>query len=441
MLEKFQRIKHFLKSLGGGMIKEYLSKNQFAKNVITLMTGTAVAQAIPIAITPILTRLYTPDDFGLLALFISLSTIFSSVACGRYELAIMLPQKDSDAINIASIGLIITTSLSLLLLIPIILFNEEIVNLLGNKQIGVWLYILPVSVFLMGFFNVLNYLNIRSKLYKDIAKANIYKSVGLASIQLSLGSLKAGVTGLISGQVISQILANYQLVKNVRVNYKFHNIRVSEIIRLSKRYSDFPKYSVWAVLANTLSYNLTNILISLYYGITTLGFYSLGQRLLSAPTALIGASIGQVFFQEANDEKNKTGSAINTYDLTSKKLVVISLLFFVPLYPLLPIGFEFFFGLGWGVAGEYAQIILPLVAVQFVVAAVTTVNSIFEKQLISLIWQVILLFIAMSCIIISYYFNLEFSFFLHIFCISLSLHYVILWFILRSVALGNKENI
>lgn len=88
-------------------MKRFLSKSEFLRNVLTLMTGTTIAQAIPIANTPILTRLYTLADFGLLALFVAVTSILGSIANGRYEMAIMLPKKDEDAINIAALGLLI----------------------------------------------------------------------------------------------------------------------------------------------------------------------------------------------------------------------------------------------------------------------------------------------------------------------------------------------
>ena len=89
------------------MINKLKPKSEFSRNVLTLMTGTTIAQAIPIAISPILTRIYTPEDFGILALFVAISTIFGSIANGRYELAIMLPKKDEDAINIFALGFIV----------------------------------------------------------------------------------------------------------------------------------------------------------------------------------------------------------------------------------------------------------------------------------------------------------------------------------------------
>ena len=86
------------------MLTKLKPKSEFTRNVLTLMTGTTIAQAIPIAISPILTRLYTPKDFGVLALFVAITSIFGSIANGRYELAIMLPKKDEDAVNILALG-------------------------------------------------------------------------------------------------------------------------------------------------------------------------------------------------------------------------------------------------------------------------------------------------------------------------------------------------
>ncbi len=418
------------------MFKRLKPKSEFSRNVLTLMTGTIIAQAIPIAITPILTRLYTPEDFGLLGLFVAVTAIFGSIANGRYELAIMLPEKDEDAINVAALGILIALCFSITLLIPAIFFNDQITNLLGNQEIGFWLYFVPFVVLITGLYNVLNYLNTRKKLYKDIAKVNVYKATAMVSVQLGISFSKSGAAGLITGRIISQIVANYRLAKNAQQNYDIKQIKKSEIKRLTKRYIDFPKFSMWAILANSLAYNLTNVLISAYYTVSTLGFYSLAQRMLGMPASLIGSSIGQVYFQEATKEKQETGKAINTFNKTSKKLFILSVAMFTPLYFLLPTVFGVVFGVEWRAAGEYGQIILPFVAMQFVVAAVTTTYSIFERQVISLLWQLSLLIFSVSSIVASKYLDYSFVEFLYILTALLATHYIALWFILKGVANG-----
>ena len=210
------------------------------------MTGTTIAQAIPIAISPILTRIYTPEDFGVLALFVAISSIFGSIANGRYELAIMLPKKDEDAINIFALGFIISSSISLVLLMLVLLFHDYFTTLLNNDEIGIWLYLVPITVFLTGMYNVLNYFNNRKKYYKDIANITIIKSIITAITQLSIGFLKGGASGLISGQVISQMFANMKLLKNIiKDKLLISKISKVKIIALAKRYKDFPKFSMW----------------------------------------------------------------------------------------------------------------------------------------------------------------------------------------------------
>jgi len=127
-------------------------KGNFVKNILTLMTGTTIAQAIPIAFTPILTRLYTPKDFGVLGLFVAITSILSVIANGRYELAIMLPEKDIDAINIVALGAIISTALSVVILIIVLLFHNVIAKKLGNSSIEPWLYFIPITVFFCRYF-------------------------------------------------------------------------------------------------------------------------------------------------------------------------------------------------------------------------------------------------------------------------------------------------
>ena len=295
------------------MISTQKKNFEFNKNVLTLLTGTTVAQAIPVAISPILTRIYTPEDFGLFAIFIAMTAIFGSIVNARYDLAIMLPKKNEDAINLFALGFLITTIISSFFFVLVIIFNQNLVHYLGNKEIGIWLYFLPITIFLTGIWNILSHFNNRKKKYKILAKATILKSILLASFQLCVGYFKSGVTGLISGQIISNAFVNIKLILIVLKDKTFlSKISKNRMIFLAKIYINFPKFLVWGVLANALSYNLINILISMFYSVTTLGFFSLVQRLLGVPSSLIGQSIVQVYFQQAVREKQKTGRAIKT---------------------------------------------------------------------------------------------------------------------------------
>lgn len=421
------------------MLKRLGLRSDFARNVLTLMTGATVAQAIPIAISPILTRIYKPEDFGVFALFFSVSMIFGTIANGRYELAIMLPDSDEDAFNLAALGVLIAGVMSFVLLGIVILFNQPIARALGNSEIAIWLYLSPVSIFFMGVFNSLNFFNNRMKNYQDIAKATILKSIVLAAVQLSVGFLKGGAAGLIIGQVCSNVFANLKLYKNTTARVDAGKaISIYRMKCLAERYKDFPKFSMWAVLSNSLSQHLTSILISVYFSVTTLGFYSLVQKALGVPSMLVGSSVGQVFFQEAAKERRLTGNAIRAFDATVMKLTLLAIPTFTLLFFVIEDLFIIVFGEKWSVAGRYAIIMIPLFGVRFIVSAVSTINSVFEKQLLSFLWQVALVIIALATIIYSHLYNFPFDKFLLLFSTVTTLHYIVLFFILRSVSRGRQ---
>ncbi|NJW55081.1 translocase, partial [Salinimicrobium sp. CDJ15-91] len=135
------------------LLIEYLNLNgQHSKNMLTLISGTSIAQLIPVAISPFLTRIYSPQDFGILGLFIAITSILGYVVNGRYELAIMLPDNDDDALNVLALGLLISSVLSVFLFLFVVIFNEEMAGMLGNTAMSVWLYFAPPVIFFLGTF-------------------------------------------------------------------------------------------------------------------------------------------------------------------------------------------------------------------------------------------------------------------------------------------------
>jgi len=419
------------------MLNNLKPKSEFSRNVLTLMTGTTIAQAIPIVISPILTRIYTPEDFGVFALFVAITSIFGSIANGRYELAIMLPEKDEDAINIFALGFIITSVISLTLLILVILFHDYFVTLLNNKEIDVWLYFVPLVVFFIGLFNILNYFNNRKKQYIDIANANIIKSIVLAITQLLIGFIKSGVAGLISGQILSQVFANMRLLKNIIKDKKLmSNISKTKIIALAKRYKNFPKISLLTVLLNVSSIQITIILISFFYNSTILGYFSLVRRVLAVPLSVIGSSVVKVFYQEAVIEKQKTGKAIKIFNYTAKKLFVLSFFIFIILYFTIEDIFSFVFGSKWSIAGEYGKILLPYYFINFISSPLDEIINVFEKLNILLFMNFLLFIMVILAFLFVFLFDLSFINFLFIYSYLLAFIYLLFLFYSYKISKG-----
>jgi len=386
------------------MLKKLKPKSEFSRNVLTLMTGTTIAQAIPIAISPILTRIYTPEDFGVLAFFAAIVSIFGSIANGRYELAIMLPKKDEDAINIFALGVLITSVVSIILLCVVILFNKQITRLSGNDEISFWLYFVPLTVFLMGIWNILNYFNNRKKQYKDIAKATIIKSIGIAIIQLSIGSVKSGVTGLITGQIISQFFANTKLLKNItKDKILISKVSIVKIIALAKHHKDFPKYSVPTTLLDVMSLQAPIFMLSsLYLSSAMVGFYSFANRILQFPSGLISSSIGQVFYQSFAQLQNDKNAQLQLLYSTWKKLFLLGIIPFSIIFFLGEEIFTIVFGQNWDEAGKIASILSPMIFAMFISSSTSSAFTVLRMQNIGLYFGIFVLFTRPLSIFLGY---------------------------------------
>jgi len=416
-------------------IKDYINKSEFTKNSIIMIGGTTAAQLLPVAISPILTRLYSPEDFGVLALFMSLSMILSIVATGRYELAIILPRKDSYAINILALIVIIASVFSLLLMIAILLFHDFFISLLNNNGISSWLYLLPTVVFFISLLNALNYYHSRFKNYKLISIAKITRSTFLSVIQLGLFFFKNGVLALISGYSLAQLSGNIiLLIKTLKNKELLRKIHKNKILALAKRYKKFPQFTMLASLFNKSSIELPNILLASLFDVGTLGFYSLSYRILSVPSAFIGMSISQVFMQETTKQKEETGKSIIIFDSVLKKLLFIGISFFGILFFTAEPIFDFVFGQEWRVAGIYAKILSPLLLFRFTASTLSSLLYVYEKHKIILAIQISLLVLTIITFIFSYYANLSIENFLKVFSLVFSIFYIIYLIILRLVA-------
>ena len=357
-------------------------KGSFSAHVLTLMTGTTIAQAIPIAISPILTRLYSPSDFGALALFSSVVSIVAIIATGRYELAIMLPEEDDDAFNIFALSILISSVMSMLSLLIIFVFNSEISTLLGNKDISKWLYWVPFSVLLTGFYQAFNYWSSRKKQFERLAVSRISQSAFAATANLSFGYVGLGVSGLIGGSLIGQSCATGVLGWQVWRDDKSSTGSISKnsMMRNAKRYREFPLINSLHAFSDTVQTSGIVFVISAFFGSNILGFYSLTLKVLRMPLSLIGSSVSQVFFQKASQTYNDGGDLHVLLKKTMIKLSMIALPVLVIVVFFAPEIFALCFGKTWREAGLYAQILSPWIFINFIVSPISQIPIIVNKQ-------------------------------------------------------------
>ena len=375
------------------MLNKLKPKSEFSKNVLTLMTGTTIAQAIPIAISPILTRIYTPEDFGVFSLYMSTAAIFSVLATGRYEAAIILPKTNKEASYIVILSLLISLVVSVFILIFIILFDEQIAILLDNKNILHWLYFIPVTVFLTGIYQSLNYWVNRKKYYKKLALSRVSQSLVTSGSSVGMGFSGLSIAGLIYSNILGQIASIIVLFKSLYLNdlkyLSFFN--KNRILFVARKYSKFPKFDLLASLSNVSAQYLVNILFTTLFTTTVAGYYYLTQKMLSIPVTLIAASILDVFKEQASKDYKKFGNARKIYIQTFKKLLVLSFIPSIIVYFFSVDIFTYIFGEAWTVSGEYARVLVPMLFFRFISSPLSFMLYIGEKQELNLVGNLLFL--------------------------------------------------
>jgi len=409
-------------------------KSTFVKNVLTLMTGTTIAQAIPLLISPLLTRLYTPENFGLLAIYMSLLSVVTVFATGRYELAIVLPKIKINAIHLIILSIYITVFVSFFAFILVYFFSENISTMLHNTEITYWLWWIPISILSIGIFQSLNYWCIKNKKFKKIAHAKIIQSLIYATVTIAVGFGGFGASGLILGLILSQVaMAIYLLQDNIlHILLGIKTANSSKIFSLAKEYKKMPLLNLPNAFFDNVRLSGINILIGNFYSNAVLGQFSLAWRMVQAPFAILGGSISQVFFQKLTE--TPPGELTNTIYKILYKLFLIAIIPFTLIFFYSENIFGFVFGSNWVIAGQIASVLSPWLFVNFLTSPIASVFIILNKQEIMLYFSIIYMIIPLSIL----YFLRDMEI-LHILSIiNFSMAFLLIIFILLVLVYAKK---
>ncbi|MBP1915427.1 O-antigen/teichoic acid export membrane protein [Lederbergia galactosidilyticus] len=415
-------------------------KNKSNKNIFTLLLGTSTAQAIPVVASLILTRLYTPEEYGVLAVFTSIITILGSIVTLRYELAILVPAKEQDAVNISVLSMISTLLVTIITFIILIFFKGSILDVFKIQGLGNWLFLVPLAILFMGFYNSLNYLATRVGLFKVISQTRVYQTLSGSLTQIILGIMNLGVGGLIIGATLTYFVGNLKIAGKLLDNYKneFKNVNVTDMIYNARKYKDYPKYNVPSTIFNTMSTQLMSFIVPIFYSSALLGQYSLSQRIIVLPMKVIGSAITQVFLNEASLELKNSATARKTFISTFRKLLLIALPLYVFLFFIIEYLVVFAFGDNWRIAGEISRVLIVMLFFRFIVNPLSNVLNLYERQKIVLVWQFSLVLLTVISVLISFVFSFSFFQFLSLYVAFLSMDYVLMFVICLNISKKKK---
>jgi O-antigen/teichoic acid export membrane protein len=382
-------------------------KGEFFRNVFTLISGTTLAQIISLAIYPVLSRMYTPDDFGIFALFMSILTITNMIATAKYELAILMPGKDEDGLNLVGLSAAITVLVSMVLMVPVILLNRKLAAMLGNENIAFWLYLIPVSTFLNGLYQSLNYWSIRNKRFRNITAANVSQSLSNSAVKLGAGALVAGPFGLIAGAIIGQLTGFLAFLLNFmrKDRAKLDWIRQSRMKSLAGEYYRFPKYNMLLGINNSFSGSLPVFVITAWFSTAVAGLYSFGLTMIFRPMNLVTTALSQVFSQRVISKVNGSQPILDDVRRLFIRMLQFSVLPFGLVAVFAPSIFKVVFGPEWQDAGEYTRILIPWLFAVFLSAPFAFLPDLFKKQGTALLIDLVKLLLRASALFAGVYFG------------------------------------
>lgn len=372
-------------------------KNRFVHSVSVLVGGTAGGQAIMVLAAPFLTRLYTPQDFGLLAVFVGLLSLLSVIACLRYELMIPIPDDDKEAAALFVLSLLSLLGVTFLSTVLLFLYGTALARLLNTPQLADYLYLLSLSTLLFGGYNALTYWAIRVKAFTLLAKTKVSQAIAAVAIQLAGASL--GPTALLFGQVAGFSAGSLSLGRHVlRRQWKLvAGVKWADMAVVAGRYKKAPLLSSWGAFFNMAGWQLPPIMFAVLFDPAVAGIYALANRVLNMPMQLLGQATGSVFISHAA-QAHREGKLRSLVASIHGRLAHIGM---APTLVLLFAGpdiFSLVFGREWRQAGVFAQWLAPWLYLVLVTSPLSSLFEVLHRQASGMIYQGIQLAVRVAAI-------------------------------------------
>jgi O-antigen/teichoic acid export membrane protein len=320
------------------------------------MSGSVAAQAVGVALSPVISRLFTPADFGVFGSFIAVTGVVSAVATFDYSQAIMLPRRRDDAGQVLLVSCLVALVVALASGLVCFLLPRWILGLLNTGDR--WLLPLFVLAVLAAGLNAsLQAWCVRVKAFEHTSISQVVRGVSSAGCQLGFGVARAGAPGLILSHVMSEFLAGVNLLRvtlgDLRAFVRL--ARWETLGRLAMEYRDFPMYSASQNLLNALSNGLPVLLLTQSFGISAAGAYAFGMRLINAPMSLVSNALRQVLLQRAGEMQHQERRLLPLFVKSTAGLFGLGLGPTLILAIWAPGLFEWLFGRQWHTAGEFAR--------------------------------------------------------------------------------------
>lgn len=399
------------------------------RNILKLISGEGIGRLIGFMAAPVITRLYTPSDFGMLAVFTSLCALCCPLCTLRYPLAIPLHPSEKIGINLLAACLLILLTNTLIIGIAFIPFHSQILAFFSSEIIDGFWYFVPLTLLFYGIAEILSYYSIRYRNFSIVANVTVAQNMFGALIKIVLGLFRFNIIGLLIGNIVAESGGLTLYIRSYwgRLKESVRDITVRKICFVIKRYRNFPLYRVPSQILLKVAGSLPILYFAWKFGTDTTGQISLAITMLSVPVAIVCTSVGKAFYGEIALLGRKNGKEIAA--LTKRimmRLFVISLIPFTIIICFGPWIFQTFFGEGWTQSGTFARYICLYLIFRFVYSPISDgIFNVFEQQKLVLWLEVSRVAIVTLSLVISYFYQFSDTNTIVTYSIALAVQYIL----------------
>lgn len=422
---------------------EKFRANVFYKNIAVVAGGNVTAKLIGILLTPIITRLYSPADFGVYNVFMSIVGITGSLATLRYAVTIPIAKDEKIADHLLKLCFLVTLALSLLWLVFVAIFGKTLSTQYDNDQLTTFLWLIPIVFLSKGLYETLNNWAIRVKKFNLITRTKISQSVSASGIKIGLGLLNIKPLGLFIGHIAQETAGITSLSLNL-IKTKpafFKEFSWHEIKKVAIRYKRFPLIQSWSQLLMAAGAQLPILLLGIFYNVEVVGIFGLANSMIHLPMSLIGQAVAQVYYGEISKFGNSNPDKIYKLSVSLiKKLFYIGI---IPVAFLMIFGpwiFEFVFGDEWHDAGIYARYLSIYVLMAFISAPLANVFNVYERMDLQLTLNIVRVILVVVIFVVCHHLNFSAIHTIAVFSIGMFFYFSYLTYtILNLLKRGNSK--
>lgn len=350
------------------------------KNFSKLLSANIIAQIIGLIVYPILTRMYSPEDFGLLNLFLSISGVLVILSTAEYYNAIVLPKEEEKAISLVQVCLLLLFSITGVTTISVF-FSEQIAFLFNTPKLADYYWMMPIIVLTLGVWNILNYWHTRNTQYNSISSYLISNSILSSGGKICFGYAGILSGGMIYSSVIAPIISLFFNLLRIKNKLKlFFTFSWIEIKLEAKKYKFFPTYSLPRCFINMLAGQLPILLLTPIFGSHYVGLWGMALLLGFTPINVITRSIYQVLYQYTTERVNQKQPIGDVFKHFTIAVLSVGIPFFTLLYWILPNLTTFLLGEGWEPTSTYLRWMLPWLLCSILTSSISFLADIFFKQ-------------------------------------------------------------